>query len=173
MSSNTLKRRKQSTENYIDALLQNNSKLCAIRVDLKYKEPFAKDVSQDVINKDLKRMLDNRRNNKTIFGNNLGYIIKKEVSGNGNLHLHAMFLEDGSKVQKAAYKADQIGKYWSEEKIKSKNSDEHIGDTNSISNEKWSEIKEYQHLHLFLRAVWGFLFNYLTQAIHIKHCKHL
>ena len=84
-----------------------------------------------------------------------------------------MFLEDGSKVQKAAYKADQIGKYWSEEKIKSKNSDEHIGDTNSISNEKWSEIKEYQHLHLFLRAVWGFLFNYLTQAIHIKHCKHL
>ena len=60
-----------------------------------------------------------------------------------------------------------------EEKIKSKNSDEHIGDTNSISNEKWSEIKEYQHLHLFLRAVWGFLFNYLTQAIHIKHCKHL
>src|SRR5574344_515479 len=57
--------------------------------------------------------------------------------------------------------------------IKSKNSDEHIGDTNSISNEKWSEIKEYQHLHLFLRAVWGFLFNYLTQAIHIKHCKHL
>ena len=64
MSSNTLKRRKQSTENYIDALLQNNSKLCAIRVDLKYKEPFSKDVSLDVINKDLKRMLDNRRNNK-------------------------------------------------------------------------------------------------------------
>lgn len=120
MSSNTLKRRKQSTENYIDALLQNNSKLCAIRVDLKYKEAFSKDVSLDVINKDLKRMLDNRRNNKTIFGNNLGYIIKKEVSGNGNLHLHAMFLEDGSKVQKAAYKADQIGKYWSEEITKGK-----------------------------------------------------
>src|SRR5574344_855677 len=120
MSSNTLKRRKQSTENYIDALLQNNSKLCAIRVDLKYKEPFSKDVSLDVINKDLKRMLDNRRNNKTIFGNNLGYIIKKEVSGNGNLHLHAIFLEDGSKVQKAAYKADQIGKYWSEEITKGK-----------------------------------------------------
>ena len=64
MSSNTLKRRKQSTENYIDALLQNNSKLCAIRVDLKYKEPFSKDVSLDVINKDLKRMLDNRRKTK-------------------------------------------------------------------------------------------------------------
>ncbi|MGJ0317103.1 hypothetical protein NG754_11320, partial [Aliarcobacter cryaerophilus] len=34
--------------------------------------------------------------------------------------LHAMFLEDGSKVQKAAYKADQIGKYWSEEITKGK-----------------------------------------------------
>ena len=173
MSNNTFNRRKQSTEKYIDALIENNSKLCAIRVDLKYKQEFSKDVSLDVINKDLKRMLDNRRNNKTIFGNNIGYIIKKEVSNNGNLHLHALFFEDGNKVQKAAFKADQIGKYWSEEKIKSKNSDEHIGDTNSISNEKWSEIKEYQHLHLFLRAVWGFLFNYLTQAIHIKHCKHL
>ena len=120
MSSNTFNRRKQSTEKYIDALIENNSKLCAIRVDLKYKQEFSKDVSLDVINKDLKRMLDNRRNNKTIFGNNIGYIIKKEVSNNGNLHLHALFFEDGNKVQKAAFKADQIGKYWSEDITKGK-----------------------------------------------------
>ncbi|QNM90516.1 hypothetical protein HOO34_01915 [Aliarcobacter cryaerophilus] len=31
-----------------------------------------------------------------------------------------MFLEDGNKVQKAAYKADQIGKYWSEDITKGK-----------------------------------------------------
>ncbi|MGJ0317044.1 type IV secretion system DNA-binding domain-containing protein [Aliarcobacter cryaerophilus] len=36
--------------------------------------------------------------------------------------------------------------------IKSKNSDEHIGDTNSISDEKWSEIKEYQ-LQNFYRNI--------------------
>ena len=120
MSNNTFNRRKKSSEKYIDALIENNSKLCAIRVDLKYKQEFSKDVSLDVINKDLKRMLDNRRNNKTIFGNNLGYIIKKEVSDKGNLHLHALFLEDGNKVQKAAYKADQIGKYWSEDITKGK-----------------------------------------------------
>ena len=120
MANNTIKRRKESTEKYIDALLENNSKLCAIRVDLKYKQEFSKDVSLDVINKDLKRMLDNRRNNKTIFGNNLGYIIKKEVSNNGNLHLHALFFEDGNKVQKATYKADQIGKYWREDITKGK-----------------------------------------------------
>ena len=109
MSNNTFNRRKQSTEKYIDALFENNSKLCAIRVDLKYKQEFAKDISLDVINRDLKRMLDNRRSNKNVFGNNLGYVIKKEVSDSGNLHLHALFLEDGNKVQKAAYKADQIG----------------------------------------------------------------
>ena len=120
MSNNTFNRRKQSTEKYIDALLENNSKLCAIRVDLKYKQEFAKDISLDVINRDLKRMLDNRRSNKNVFGNNLGYVIKKEVSDNGNLHLHALFLEDGNKVQKAAYKADQIGQYWSENITKGK-----------------------------------------------------
>ena len=82
MANNTIKRRKESTEKYIDAILDNNSKICGVRVDLKYKQEFAKDVTLDVINKDLKRMLDNRRNNKTIFGNNLGYIIKKEVTIN-------------------------------------------------------------------------------------------
>ncbi|MDX4037855.1 YagK/YfjJ domain-containing protein [Aliarcobacter skirrowii] len=120
MSNNTFNRRKKSSEKYIDAILANNSKVCGVRVDLKYKQEFAKDVSLDVINKDLKRMLDNRRNNKTIFGNNLGYIIKKEVSNNGNLHLHALFLEDGNKVQKAAFKADQIGKYWNDSITKGK-----------------------------------------------------
>ena len=103
-SNNTFNRRKQSTEKYIDALIENNSKLCAIRLDLKYKQEFAKDVSLDTINKDLKRMLDNRRNNKTIFGNNLGYIIKKEVSNNGNLHLHALFLEMVIKYKKQLIK---------------------------------------------------------------------
>ena len=114
MSNNTFNRRKKSSEKYIDAILDNNSKVCGVRVDLKYKQEFSKDVTLDVINKDLKRMLDNRRNNKTVFGNNIGYIIKKEVSNNGNLHLHALFLEDGNKVQKAAFKADQIGKYWND-----------------------------------------------------------
>lgn len=114
ISNNTFKRRKNSSEKYIDALLDNNSKICAIRVDLKYKQEFAKDVDLNVINRDLKRMLDNRRSNKTVFGNNLGYIIKKEVSNNGNPHLHALFFEDGNKVQKAAHKADQIGQYWND-----------------------------------------------------------
>ena len=38
MSNNTVKRRKDSSEKYLDSLLENNSKICAIRVDLKYKQ---------------------------------------------------------------------------------------------------------------------------------------
>ncbi len=153
MSNNTFNRRKQSTEKYIDALLENNSKLCAIRVDLKYKKEFAKDISLDVINRDLKRMLDNRRSNKNVFGNNLGYVIKKEVSDSGNLHLHALFLEDGNKVQKAAYKADQIGKYWNDSITKGKGCYENCNRRNYENNgigiidykdkEKVNNLKEH------------------------------
>lgn len=153
MINNTFNRRKQSTEKYIDSLIENNSKLCAIRVDLKYKQEFSKDVSLDVINKDLKRMLDNRRNNKTIFGNNIGYIIKKEVSNNGNLHLHALFFEDGNKVQKAAFKADQIGKYWNDSITKGKGCYENcnknkyekngIGMVDYTNKEKINNLKEH------------------------------
>ena len=153
MSNNTVKRRKDSSEKYLDSLLENNSKICAIRVDLKYKQEFAEDVGLDVINRDLKRMLDNRRSNKNVFGNNLGYVIKKEVSDNGNLHLHALFLEDGNKVQKAAYKADQIGQYWSENITKGKGCYENCNRRNYENNgigiidykdkEKVNNLKEH------------------------------
>jgi hypothetical protein len=98
-------------------------------------------------------MLDNRRNNKTVFGNNLGYIIKKEVSDNGNPHLHALFFEDGNKVQKAAYKADQIGKYWNEDITKGKGCYENcnrreyknngIGMVDYTDEEKINNLKKY------------------------------
>ncbi len=153
MSNNIFNRRKQSTEKYIDALFENNSKICGIRVDLKYKQEFAKDISLDVINRDLKRMLDNRRSNKNVFGNNLGYVIKKEVSDSGNLHLHALFLEDGNKVQKAAYKADQIGKYWNDSITKGKGCYENCNRRNYENNgigiidykdkEKVNNLKEH------------------------------
>lgn len=107
-------KRRNSLETYIDALIENNARICPVSVNLKYKEPFSKDVNLDVINKDINNLLNNRRSNKTIFGNNLGYVIKKEFGGDGNLQLRAIFLEDGNSIRNAKYKADQIGKYWSE-----------------------------------------------------------
>ena len=166
MSSNTFNRRKQSTEKYIDALLENNSKLCAIRVDLKYKKEFAKDISLDVINRDLKRMLDNRRSNKNVFGNNLGYVIKKEVSDNGNLHLHALFLEDGNKVQKAAYKADQIGQYWSENITKGKGCYENCNRRNYENNGiGMVDYKDQEKINNLKEHVVSYFYKTITQSI--------
>ena len=166
MSSNTFNRRKQSTEKYIDALLENNSKLCAIRVDLKYKKEFAKDISLDVINRDLKRMLDNRRSNKNVFGNNLGYVIKKEVSDNGNLHLHALFLEDGNKVQKAAYKADQIGQYWSENITKGKGCYENCNRRNYENNGiGMVDYKDEEKINNLKEHVVSYFYKTITQSI--------
>ena len=166
MSSNTFNRRKQSTEKYIDALLENNSKLCAIRVDLKYKKEFAKDISLDVINRDLKRMLDNRRSNKNVFGNNLGYVIKKEVSNNGNPHLHALFLEDGNKVQKAAYKADQIGQYWSENITKGKGCYENCNRRNYENNGiGMVDYKDQEKINNLKEHVVSYFYKTITQSI--------
>ena len=166
MSNNTFNRRKQSTEKYIDALFENNSKLCAIRVDLKYKKEFAKDISLDVINRDLKRMLDNRRSNKNVFGNNLGYVIKKEVSDNGNLHLHALFLEDGNKVQKAAYKADQIGQYWSENITKGKGCYENCNRRNYENNGiGMVDYKDQEKINNLKEHVVSYFYKTITQSI--------
>ena len=166
MANNTIKRRKESTEKYIDALLENNSKLCGVRVDLKYKQEFAKDISLDVINRDLKRMLDNRRNNKTVFGNNLGYIIKKEVSDKGNPHLHALFLEDGNKVQKAAYKADQIGQYWSENITKGKGCYENCNSRNYENNGiGMVDYKDKEKVNNLKEHVVSYFYKTITQSI--------
>ncbi len=166
MSNNTVKRRKDSSEKYLDSLLENNSKICAIRVDLKYKQEFAEDVGLDVINRDLKRMLDNRRSNKNVFGNNLGYVIKKEVSDNGNLHLHALFLEDGNKVQKAAYKADQIGQYWSENITKGKGCYENCNRRNYENNGiGMVDYKDEEKINNLKEHVVSYFYKTITQSI--------
>ena len=158
MSNNTFNRRKKSSEKYIDAILDNNSKVCGVRVDLKYKQEFSKDMTLEDMSADVKRMLDNRRNNETVFGTNIGYIMKKEISKNKNGHIHALFFDDGNKVQKAAYKADQIGNYWSDNITKGKGCYENcnrrkyqnngIGMTNYTDKEKINNLKEYAAAYL-------------------------
>ena len=65
------------------------------------------------MNKDINNLLNNRRSKKTLFENNIGYIIKKEHGENGKgVHGHAYLFYDGNKVQKEVYIAKQIGEYW-------------------------------------------------------------
>ena len=73
------KRRQASNEKYVDALQENHSKLCVVRLDLGYKkdETNKANITLEEANKDINKLLNNRRNNST-FDNNVGYLIKIE-----------------------------------------------------------------------------------------------
>ncbi len=109
------KRRQDSNEKYDDALQEKYSKLCVVRLDLGYKkdETNKVDITLEKANKDINRLLSNRRNNST-FDNNVGYVLKTEYGENRDIHFHSYFFYDGQKVQKDMIKGEDIGKYWSE-----------------------------------------------------------
>ena len=109
------KRRQDSNEKYVAALQEKYSKLCVVRLDLGYKkdETNKVDITLEKANKDINRLLNNRRNNST-FDNNVGYVLKTEYGENRDIHFHSYFFYDGQKVQKDMIKGEDIGKYWSE-----------------------------------------------------------
>ena len=102
----------KSTTNYIDQLLDAHSKIQVIRLDLGYTNDHARNTSLEKINQDLNQLLNNRRNNQSIFGNMIGYVAKREYTADKGPHIHAVFIFDGQKVSKDAHKGDQIGNYW-------------------------------------------------------------
>ena len=107
-------KRLNSTKEYVDALSQKHSKLNIIRVDLSYDKPHSQTTTLEEANNDFNHMLNNARSKPSIFKHKVGYVSKREYTEDKGIHLHAMFIFDGQKVQKSAFKADQIGKYWEE-----------------------------------------------------------
>ena len=107
------KRRQASNEKYIDALQEKFSKVCVIRDDFGYKkdENNKVNITLDEANKHVNRFLGNRRNN-SVFDNNVGYIFKIEEGVDKGIHIHAIILFDGNKVQNDKFKGDQLGQYW-------------------------------------------------------------
>ena len=109
------KRRQASNEKYVDALQENHSKLCVVRLDLGYKkdETNKANITLEEANKDINKLLNNRRNNST-FDNNVGYLIKIEYGEDRDVHLHTFLFYDGQKMQRDMIMGEKIGKYWSE-----------------------------------------------------------
>ena len=106
------KKRIDSTVKYIDALQEKYSKLCIVRVDLAYKKPYSDTILPDDANKDLNHLFNNMRSKPTLFKNKVGYVCKKEHTDDKGVHFHIAIVYDGNKVQKDAFKGDEIGKYW-------------------------------------------------------------
>ena len=122
LNSKKVSKREASTTHYLDKLQENNSKLNIIRVDLAYKKPYSGDITLEEANQDIERMFNNRRSKPTIFKYQIGYVCKKEYTKEKGVHFHTYFFYDGQKVQKSAFKADQIGEYWSKHITKEKGS---------------------------------------------------
>lgn len=106
------RKRRTSNEKYLDALQANHSKLCVVRLDFAYKKPYSKEVSVEEAIKNHNRLMNNTRNNQTVFGGLVGHISKRESTEDKGAHIHEVFIFDGNKVQKDAFKGDQIGKYY-------------------------------------------------------------
>ena len=107
-------KRLASTTEYIDALSKEHSKLNIVRVDLGYKKPHSDAITLEEANQDLERMFNNMHSKPSIFKDKVGYVCKREYTQDKGVHFHTMIIYDGQKVQKDAFKADQIGKYWEE-----------------------------------------------------------
>jgi hypothetical protein len=122
MAKSRTEKRKESTKQYIDTLSEQYSKLNIVRVDLAYKKPYSQDITLEDANKDVNRMFNNMRSKPSIFKDKVGYICKKEYTEDKGLHLHTIIVYDGQKVQKDAFKGDEIGKYWNDEITKGKGS---------------------------------------------------
>jgi len=105
-------KRLESTKEYTDALQDKYSKLCAVRVDLGYIEPYNKSIMLDDANDDFNHMLSNRRSKPSIFKDQVGYMCLKEYTQDKGVHLHLVLLYDGNKVHKDAHMGDKIGEYW-------------------------------------------------------------
>jgi hypothetical protein len=106
------KRTKNSTDTYIEELFDTYSKLNVIRLDLSYKKEVAENITTKEAKQDLNRLLNNRRHNKTVFGDCVGYIVKLENGVDKGLHFHVLLAFDGHKIDNGTYKGSQIGGVW-------------------------------------------------------------
>lgn len=113
--SRNSRRMVESTATYIDDLFDIYSKMDFIRLDLSYTKEHARKASLEEINQDLTHLLNNRRTKPSIFENMVGYIAKKEYTEEKGPHIHSLFIFDGQKVSKDAFKGNQIGEYWKNE----------------------------------------------------------
>lgn len=146
-------------------LFEWRSRLLVIRLDFGFKAEYGKEVTVAEARKYLKKFLNNRRKNKTLFEWMGGYIWALEYGCEGKgLHFHLTFFFDGSEVWKDPYVGDKIGKYWVEVITKGK------GNYHNCNRNK----KGYKHLGIGMvhrdavemRRNLGCAIEYLTKKAH-------
>lgn len=98
---------------YVKALFNHYARLVVVRIDLFYQKNLTGNKSAADITKDLKHLIENKRNN-SLFDHMTGYIAKLENGEEKGMHWHILFFFDGSKRCNTShsYLAESIGEYW-------------------------------------------------------------
>lgn len=103
-----------SCERYVRNLFakKGGSRHMVLRLDLGYQKEHAFDVFTANAKADLKRLLNHRRRNKTLFGDLAGYIWKIEYGTERLLHFHVVLFFTHKNAMRHGYWAQQVGLYW-------------------------------------------------------------
>jgi len=121
ISKNTKKRLK-STENYINGLFENYSKINVLRFDVGYTNEHCKEITGEDLNNDINHMFNNMRSNKNLFDSKVGFIVKREEGVEKGVHAHVILFYNGQEIQKGAHLVDKIGEYWNNDITKGRGS---------------------------------------------------
>ncbi|MDH0373716.1 inovirus Gp2 family protein [Comamonas aquatica] len=105
------KRRAESLYDYISDLKIAHSKIMIVRLDLYYHQEVIQSIrSQQNVVDDWSRLLAFAR--KSYKQNFLGYAMKIEFGGDRGVHVHSIFIMNGSNLKRDVNVARSLGHYW-------------------------------------------------------------
>lgn len=105
-------RRKVVMESYVLKVLEKYKRLLVLRVDFGYLSEHAPYISEQRARADLARLFANRRHNKELLPDLVGYVACIEWAENTRYHFHVLFMLDGDRRRNDAYLAQEVGLYW-------------------------------------------------------------
>ncbi len=101
---------------HIDHLFDEvRSRITVIRMDFAYRSEIAPLIEPEQADADFKRFLTNMNGKTSLFADLLSYFWKIEQSRSGCYHFHLLFLFKSDRLRNDAYRAEQIGEYWSKD----------------------------------------------------------
>ncbi|MGU3625911.1 hypothetical protein [Comamonas sp. C24C] len=105
------KRRAESLYGYISDLKIAHSKIMIVRLDLYYHQELIQSIiSQQNVVADWSRLLAFAR--KIYKGNFLGYAMKVEFGNDRGVHVHSIFIMNGSNLERDVKVARRLGHHW-------------------------------------------------------------
>ena len=109
---NKVEQRLKNASFYVDRLFRNRNKLLVLRIDFSYRKDVLHETTPELAKKDLKKFLNNKRCNRSLFEHYDGYIWKFEYGPDKGYHFHMILFFNGDKIQSDSHWAMKIGEYW-------------------------------------------------------------